>query len=281
MGVVGESGCGKSTLGRSILRLIEPTAGTVRFEGVDLGTLSASEMRRKRRFMQIIFQDPYSSLNPRLRVGAIVGEGLAIHRLASGATRRQRVVELLARVGLHEDAYDRYPHEFSGGQRQRIGIARALAVEPSFIVADEPVSALDVSIQAQIINLLQDLQQQMDLAYLFIAHDLRVVEHISQRVAIMYLGKIVEIAPSTEIYAAPRHPYTRALLSAVPMPIPRAKSRRIALGGDVPSPIAPPAGCAFHPRCPHAVDVCRAQEPKLTTGARGHAVACHVFPAEP
>jgi peptide/nickel transport system ATP-binding protein len=281
VGVVGESGCGKSTLGRSILRLIEPTAGTVRFDGVDLARLSASEMRRKRRFMQIIFQDPYSSLNPRMRVGAIVGEGLAIHRLAGGAARRRRVVELLAQVGLHEDAYDRYPHEFSGGQRQRIGIARALAVEPSFIVADEPVSALDVSIQAQIVNLLQDLQQQMNLAYLFIAHDLRVVEHISQRVAIMYLGKIVEIAPSAEIYVAPRHPYTRALLSAVPMPTPHGKSRRIALGGDVPSPITPPAGCAFHPRCPHAVDACRAQEPMLVTGARDHAVACHVFPPEP
>jgi len=281
VGVVGESGCGKSTLGRSILRLIEPTDGTVRFEGVDLARLSASEMRRKRRFMQIIFQDPYSSLNPRMRVGAIVGEGLAIHRLASGAARRRRVVELLAQVGLHEDAYDRYPHEFSGGQRQRIGIARALAVEPSFIVADEPVSALDVSIQAQIVNLLQDLQQQMNLAYLFIAHDLRVVEHISQRVAIMYLGKIVEIAPSAEIYVAPRHPYTRALLSAVPMPTPHGKSRRIALGGDVPSPITPPAGCAFHPRCPHTVDACRAQEPMLVTGARDHAVACHVFPPEP
>jgi peptide/nickel transport system ATP-binding protein len=281
VGVVGESGCGKSTLGRSILRLIEPTAGTVRFDGVDLARLSASDMRRKRRFMQIIFQDPYSSLNPRMRVGAIVGEGLAIHRLAGGAARRRRVVELLSQVGLHEDAYDRYPHEFSGGQRQRIGIARALAVEPSFIVADEPVSALDVSIQAQIVNLLQDLQQQMNLAYLFIAHDLRVVEHISQRVAIMYLGKIVEIAPSAEIYVAPRHPYTRALLSAVPMPTPHGKSRRIALGGDVPSPITPPAGCAFHPRCPHAVDACRAQEPMLVTGARDHAVACHVFPPEP
>src|SRR5262245_38990718 len=268
LGVVGESGCGKSTLGRCILRLIEPTAGTVRFEGTDLASLSAGEMRRKRRFMQIIFQDPYSSLNPRMRVGTIVGEGLTIHGLAHGAERRHRVVELLAKVGLHEDAYDRYPHEFSGGQRQRIGIARALAVEPHFIVADEPVSALDVSIQAQIVNLLQDLQQQLNLAYLFIAHDLRVVEHISHRVAIMYLGKVVELASSEDIYAAPRHPYTRALLSAVPMPTPRGKSRRIALGGDVPSPIAPPAGCAFHPRCPHAVDVCRTQEPKLTVGAR-------------
>ena len=281
LGVVGESGCGKSTLGRSILRLIEPTAGTVRFEGMDLGSLSGAELRRKRRFMQIIFQDPYSSLNPRMRIGAIVGEGMTIHGLATGAERRRRVVELLAHVGLHEDAYDRYPHEFSGGQRQRIGIARALAVEPSFIVADEPVSALDVSIQAQIVNLLQDLQQQMNLAFLFIAHDLRVVEHISQRVAIMYLGKIVELAPSAEIYAAPRHPYTRALLSAVPMPKPHGVSRRIALGGDVPSPIAPPTGCAFHPRCSHAVDICRTQEPKLETGAREHAVACHVYPPEP
>ena len=280
LGVVGESGCGKSTLGRSILRLIEPTAGTVRFDGVDLASLSAAKMRRQRRFMQIIFQDPYSSLNPRMRVGAIVGEGLAVHGLARGAERRQRVVDLLAKVGLHEDAYGRYPHEFSGGQRQRIGIARALAVEPRFIVADEPVSALDVSIQAQIVNLLQDLQQAMNLAYLFIAHDLRVVEHISHRVAIMYLGKIVELASSREIYAAPRHPYTRALLSAVPIPKPGGKKERIAVRGDVPSPISPPTGCAFHPRCPHAEEICRKEEPKLVTGGRGHAVACHVFPPE-
>jgi oligopeptide transport system ATP-binding protein len=281
LGVVGESGCGKSTLGRCILRLIEPTAGTVRFEGTDLASLSAREMRRTRRFMQIIFQDPYSSLNPRMRVGTIVGEGLTIHGLASGPERRRRVVELLAKVGLHEDAYDRYPHEFSGGQRQRIGIARALAVEPRFIVADEPVSALDVSIQAQIVNLLQDLQQQLNLAYLFIAHDLRVVEHISHRVAIMYLGKIVELASSEEIYTSPRHPYTHALLSAVPMPKPRGKAQRVPLAGDVPSPITPPVGCAFHPRCPHAQDVCRKDEPQLVSGRRGHAVACHVFPAEP
>jgi oligopeptide/dipeptide ABC transporter ATP-binding protein len=281
LGVVGESGCGKSTLGRSILRLIEPTAGRVRFDGVDLAALSPAEMRRQRRFMQIIFQDPYSSLNPRMRVGAIVGEGLAIHGLAHGAERRRRVVELLAQVGLHEDAYERYPHEFSGGQRQRIGIARALAVQPRFIVADEPVSALDVSIQAQIVNLLQDLQRQMDLAFLFIAHDLRVVEHISHRVAIMYLGKIVELAPSEEIYSRPRHPYTRALLSAVPKPKAGPKAQRMAVRGDVPSPIRPPSGCAFHPRCPYAEEICRVQEPKLIGGAREHAVACHVFPAEP
>ncbi len=280
VGVVGESGCGKSTLGRCILRLIEPTSGTVRFDGVDLSSLAGSELRKLRKSLQIIFQDPYSSLNPRMRVGAIVAEGLAIHGLADGERRRERVIEILARVGLREEAYDRYPHEFSGGQRQRIGIARALAVEPRFIVADEPVSALDVSIQAQIVNLLQDLQAELGLAYLFIAHDLRVVEHISHRVAIMYLGKIVELADAEEIYAAPRHPYTRALLSAVPTPEPGKKKDRIPLPGDVPSPIAPPAGCSFHPRCAYAREICRQAEPKLLSGARGHAVACHVFPAE-
>jgi oligopeptide transport system ATP-binding protein len=279
LGVVGESGCGKSTLGRSILRLIEPTAGTVRFDGVDLGTLSGSEMRRKRRFMQIIFQDPYSSLNPRMRVGAIVGEGLAIHRLASGAARRRRVVELLAQVGLHEDAYDRYPHEFSGGQRQRIGIARALAVEPRFIVADEPVSALDVSIQAQIVNLLQDLQQQMNLAYLFIAHDLRVVEHISQRVAIMYLGKIVEEGPTRAVFRAPKHPYTHALLSANPVIDPEHKRAKLVLAGEIPSPSNPPPGCRFHTRCPRAQPVCRVDEPLLTPAEDGRRYACH-FPLD-
>jgi len=230
--------------------------------------------------MQIIFQDPYGSLNPRMRVGNIVGEGLAIHRLGSRAERRDRVHELLELVGLPPAAARRYPHEFSGGQRQRVGIARALAVEPRFVVADEAVSALDVSIQAQIINLLQELRERLGLTMLFIAHDLRVVEHVSDRVAIMYLGHIVEIGPRDEIYRNPRHPYTRALLSAVPVPDPRRAARRTPLGGDVPSPVNPPPGCAFHPRCPAAEAVCRSVQPSLETGRRDHAVACHVFPAE-
>ncbi|MBI4515535.1 MAG: dipeptide ABC transporter ATP-binding protein [Deltaproteobacteria bacterium] len=279
LGVVGESGCGKSTLGRLVLRLLEPTDGEVLFDGVDLQSLNGGALRRKRREMQIIFQDPYGSLNPRMRVGTIVGEGLDIHRLARGEQRRQSVLQLLERVGLRPEAYSRYPHEFSGGQRQRIGIARALAVQPRLIVADEPVSALDVSIQAQIINLLQDLQEEMGLAYLFIAHDLRVVEHISHRVAIMYLGKIVELSESVELYRNPCHPYTKALLSAVPIPEPGAKKVRIILPGDVPSPINPPPGCAFHPRCPYAEERCRLEVPRLVAGDRGHAVACHVFPA--
>ena len=279
LGVVGESGCGKSTLGRVVLRLLEPTAGAVLFDGIDLQTLGSDELRRKRREMQIIFQDPYGSLDPRMRVGAIVGEGLEIHRLASGDQKRKRVLRLLERVGLRPDAYDRYPHEFSGGQRQRIGIARALAVEPRLIVADEPVSSLDVSIQAQIVNLLQDVQEEMGLAFLFISHDLRVVEHISHRVAIMYLGRIVELADSGELYRNPRHPYTRALLSAVPTPDPTSKRDRIVLPGDVPSPIHPPPGCPFHPRCPHAEERCRREEPSLVAGRQAHAVACHVFPA--
>ncbi len=277
LAIVGESGCGKSTLGRLILRLLEPTQGTIRFAGDDLLALSPQELRRKRRQMQMIFQDPFGSLNPRMRVGEIVGEGLEIHGLARGVARKARVMGLLDRVGLRPDAHDRYPHEFSGGQRQRIGIARALAVEPRLIVADEPVSALDVSIQAQIINLLQDLQEDMGLTYIFIAHDLRVVEHISHRVAIMYLGRIVEMAGSVELYARPRHPYTRALLSAIPAPDAATRRDRIVLAGDVPSPIHPPAGCPFHPRCASAEERCRREEPQLT-GSSSHEVACHVFP---
>jgi oligopeptide/dipeptide ABC transporter ATP-binding protein len=277
LGVVGESGCGKTTLGRLVLRLIEPTAGSVRFAGSDLGALDHEALRRLRREMQLIFQDPFGSLNPRLRVGAIVGEGLEVHGLARGATRRARVQALLERVGLRADAFDRYPHEFSGGQRQRIGIARALAVEPRLIVADEPVSALDVSIQAQIVNLLQDLQDELGIAYLFIAHDLRVVEHISHRVAIMYLGRIVELADSRALYARPHHPYTRALLSAVPELDPGARRDRIVLRGEVPSPLNPPPGCRFHPRCAFAEARCRSAEPMLQ-GRADHQVACHVFP---
>jgi oligopeptide transport system ATP-binding protein len=276
LGLVGESGCGKSTLGRTLLRLIEPTAGEINFNGKNLLKLSPRELRDMRREMQIIFQDPYASLNPRMRVGQIVGEGLEIHKLAAGRKKRDRVMELLNQVGLREEHYDRYPHEFSGGQRQRIGIARALAVNPKFIVADEPVSSLDVSIQAQIINLLQELQEKMHLTYFFISHDLRVVEHISHRVAIMYLGKIVEIAPSDKIYQAAEHPYTRALLSAVPMPDPGRKKERIVLEGDVPSPVNPPAGCSFHPRCSYRIDVCDKVEPDLEF-EDGHGAACHVF----
>jgi oligopeptide transport system ATP-binding protein len=279
LGLVGESGSGKSTLGRLILRLIEPTAGRVFFEGRDLATLSRAELRRMRRDMQLVFQDPYASLNPRMRVRSIVGEGIEIHRLARGKEKLDRIAETLRTVGMSPDAMGRYPHEFSGGQRQRIGIARALAVKPRFLVLDEPVSALDVSIQAQIINLLQDLQEQLKLTYLFIAHDLRVVEHISSRVAIMYLGKIVELASRDEIYANPRHPYTRALLSAIPSVNAASKSERVKLPGEVPSPVNPPSGCAFHPRCPYAKDICRSIEPPLEKGTGGHAVACHVFPA--
>ena len=276
LGLVGESGCGKSTLGRTILRLIEPTEGEIVFQGKNLLSLSPRAMRDTRREMQIIFQDPYASLNPRMRIGEIVGEGLEIHKLATGRKKRERVMDLLSQVGLREEHYDRYPHEFSGGQRQRIGIARALAVNPKFIVADEPVSSLDVSIQAQIINLLQELQEKMHLTYFFISHDLRVVEHISHRVAIMYLGKIVEIAPSDKIYQEAKHPYTRALLSAVPVPDPERKKERIVLQGDVPSPVNPPPGCSFHPRCSYREDICDKVEPKLEF-ANGHGAACHVF----
>ncbi|HET7008852.1 MAG TPA: dipeptide ABC transporter ATP-binding protein [Candidatus Binatia bacterium] len=277
LGLVGESGCGKSTLGRTILRLIEPTSGEINFLGKNLLSLSNRELRDARRDMQIIFQDPYASLNPRMRVGDIVGEGLEIHKLAKGKARRERVMELLHQVGLREDHYDRYPHEFSGGQRQRIGIARALAVNPKFIVCDEPVSSLDVSIQAQIINLLQELQEKMHLTYLFISHDLRVVEHISHRVAIMYLGKVVEIAKSDTIYRDAKHPYTRALLSAVPIPDMNKKKERVILEGDVPSPVNPPPGCTFHPRCSYREAICSQTEPPLEFTPDGHGVSCHVF----
>jgi oligopeptide transport system ATP-binding protein len=277
LGIVGESGCGKSTLGRTILRLIEPTSGEIYFQGKNLLAMSQRELRDTRRQMQIIFQDPYASLNPRMRVGDIVGEGLEIHKLAKGKAKRYRVIELLNQVGLREDHYNRYPHEFSGGQRQRIGIARALAVSPKFIVADEPVSSLDVSIQAQIINLLQELQEKMHLTYFFISHDLRVVEHISHRVAIMYLGKIVEIAKSETIYQDAKHPYTRALLSAVPMLDTSRKKERTILQGDVPSPVHPPSGCTFHPRCAYREAICDQIEPPLDFAGNGHGVSCHVF----
>ena len=277
LGIVGESGCGKSTLGRTILRLVEPTSGEIYFQEKNLLAMSQRELRDTRRQMQIIFQDPYASLNPRMRVGDIVGEGLEIHKLAKRKAKRDRVIELLNQVGLREDHYNRYPHEFSGGQRQRIGIARALAVSPKFIVADEPVSSLDVSIQAQIINLLQELQEKMHLTYFFISHDLRVVEHISHRVAIMYLGKIVEIAKSETIYQDAKHPYTRALLSAVPMPDTSRKKERTILQGDVPSPVHPPPGCTFHPRCAYREAICDQIEPPLDFAGNGHGVSCHVF----
>ncbi|MFZ2737331.1 MAG: dipeptide ABC transporter ATP-binding protein [Burkholderiaceae bacterium] len=275
LGVVGESGCGKSTLGRLALRLIEASAGTILFEGEDLSALSPAQLRERRRAMQLIFQDPYSSLNPRMTVGQTLTEPLMLHGLHPGR-RRERVDELLHLVGLASEHAQRYPHEFSGGQRQRIGIARALAVEPKLIVCDEAVSALDVSVQAQVITLLQDLQQQFGLAYMFIAHDLAVVKHIASRIAVMYLGRIVEIADKEALFATPRHPYTQALLSAIPLPEPGLQRERSLLSGDVPSPINPPTGCHFHTRCPHARALCSALSPQLE-GDASHAVACHFW----
>ncbi|MCL6451513.1 MAG: dipeptide ABC transporter ATP-binding protein [Acetobacteraceae bacterium] len=280
LGLVGESGCGKTTVGRTMIRLYEPTGGAVYFEGRNIYELEEDELLAARRKMQMIFQDPYASLNPRMTVGDIVGEALDIHHLVrSHSERRERVHELLRLVGLSEEHASRYPHEFSGGQRQRIGVARSLAVDPSFLVLDEPISALDVSIQAQVVNLFEDLQAKMGLTYLFIAHDLSMVKHLSQRVAVMYLGKIVEIAPSAELYDKPLHPYTRALLSAIPIPDPdvEAERRRIILTGDVPSPINPPSGCRFRTRCQQVMNRCKEEEPGLKEVSSGHQAACHLY----
>jgi oligopeptide transport system ATP-binding protein len=284
LGLVGESGCGKTTAGRTIIRLYDATAGEVVFENRNVFKLNREELRRMRRNMQVIFQDPYGSLNPRMTVGNIVGEALTVHKIAKGKERREIVKKLLHEVGLSPAHINRYPHEFSGGQRQRIGIARALALKPRFIVCDEPVSALDVSIQAQIINLLEQLQEDYGLSYLFIAHDLSVVEHISDRVAVMYLGKIVEMAKGDELYKNPMHPYTRALLAAIPVPDPTTKRERIILAGDVPSPVNPPSGCRFHTRCKYAMDICKQYEPALYDMGSKHFVACflhHKYAVQP
>jgi len=277
LGLVGESGCGKSTLGRCLLRLYEITDGTIEFAGTDITRLSRRQLRPLRRQMQMVFQDPYASLNPRKRVGQIIGDPLKIHNMGNRGSIKSQVQELLSLVGLNPEHYNRYPHEFSGGQRQRIGVARALALHPRLIIADEPVSALDVSIQAQVVNLLDDLQDELQLTYLFIAHDLSVVRHVSDRIAVMYLGKIVEVSPAEDLYSRPVHPYTEALLSAVPIPDPDASAHRerIVLEGDVPSPVAPPSGCRFHPRCRYATEICSAEEPPLVAYGTGHIAACH------
>ncbi len=277
LGLVGESGCGKSTLCRTVLKLLEPTSGSVRFEGAEISRMGRRQLRPLRREMQMIFQDPFASLNPRKRVGQIVGDPLKLHRIASGSTLKRQVQDLLERVGLNPEHYNRFPHEFSGGQRQRLGIARALALRPKLIVADEPVSALDVSIQAQIINLLDDLQDEFELTYIFVAHDLGVIRHVSDRIAVMYLGKIVEIGPAEEVYSNPIHPYTLSLLSALPIPDPKANAERepIVLEGDVPSPADPPAACRFHTRCPYATEICSEVEPELVHHGGSHWAACH------
>ncbi len=278
LGLVGESGCGKSTLGKCIVRLNDPTSGEIRYEGQDLARLKRSELKPHRRHLQMVFQDPVESLNARHTVGEILAEPFVIHGVGDDAARRASVAQLLDRVGLPASAADRYPFEFSGGQRQRIGIARAIALKPRILVCDEPVSALDVSIQSQVLNLFLELQRELGLSYLFIAHNLAVVKQVSDRIAIMYLGRVVELAPADEIYQSPRHPYTKALISAIPQPEPRRKSQRIVLEGDVPSPIDPPSGCPFHPRCPHATDRCRAEAPTLRPAPNapaGHTVSCH------
>ncbi|WP_153731699.1 ABC transporter ATP-binding protein [Sporosarcina obsidiansis] len=280
LGIVGESGCGKSTTGRTIMRLLEPTEGVVEFEGRDLNSLSTNEIRKVRRDIQMVFQDPYASLNPRHTIGKILEEPLIVHGVSNAKERREKVIEFLKIVGLSEYHAKRYPHQFSGGQRQRIGIARALMTNPKLIIADEPVSALDVSIQAQVLNLMQDLQKEFNLTYIFIAHDLGVVRHISSRVAVMYLGKIVEITESEELYAKPLHPYTQALLSAVPVPDPNHQKEQIIIEGDMPSPANPPSGCSFHTRCPFKMDVCTKVTPVLTEENTGHSVACHLYTKE-
>jgi oligopeptide/dipeptide ABC transporter ATP-binding protein len=280
LGIVGESGCGKSTLGRSLLRLLEPTAGEIEFEGTDVRALGSRALRAMRREMQIIFQDPYASLDPRLKIGAIVAEPLVIHRIGDCASRRKAVSELLETVGLEAAAAERYPHEFSGGQRQRVGIARALALTPKLIIADEPVSALDVSIRSQILNLLIELKRQFGLSYIFISHDLAVVEHVSDMLAVMYFGRIVETAAAEDLFARPSHPYTEALISAVPRPDPERRGQRVVLKGEMPNPERPPPGCPFHPRCPKAMDVCRTTPPPETDIGRPgrlHLVRCHLY----